>query len=87
MISAPIGSGFVNVFLNTVPTSSPTLSFPSLHSQLKPEPNGEPVRHVEPERLLAGHKSHDASPGQAGFALQGFVIRLPGFHGIPDGPQ
>jgi hypothetical protein len=61
---------------------------PSLSSaKFQAEMGGEPIRHVQAERLLAGDEPHDTCPRQAGFSFQRQVIRLPTFHGGPNGSQ
>src|SRR5262249_38856885 len=61
-----LGNRFRRRWLVHGPHYSPTLSF---RSQLQPEVGGELVRHVEPERCLAPHESHDGSTFYSGCSL------------------
>ena len=46
---------------------------PTSSSELPIEERRKPVGHIQAERLIAPDESHDASSGDSGFLLQGFV--------------
>src|SRR5262249_37803714 len=68
MISALPGNGLVNDFLKTEP-----MSLPSWVDKPQSEVGGEPVGHVEPDRLVPPDEPHDAGAGNPRFPRQGLV--------------
>src|SRR5208337_1645308 len=66
MISAPGGSGRVTVFLKRLPIVLPL-------ANREPEVSGEPVGHIQSDRLTAINKSLDAGSGNPSLPRQGLV--------------
>jgi len=61
------GNGLATVFLKRLPIVLP------LPPRFPIEERRKPVGHIQAERLIAPDESHDASSGDSGFLLQGFV--------------
>ena len=66
MISAPGGSGRVTAFLKRLPTVLP-------FTKRKPIVRGEPVGHVQPDRLAAINETLDARSSNPCLPRQGLV--------------